>query len=205
MDKSESIASLAKAMVKAQTVIKPAIKDSNNPFFKSKYADLGSVFDACKDALNNNGITVMQPTSMKDGIVSVETVLLHESGEWISSLYPVKPAKENDPQSLGSAITYARRYSLASIVGVVADEDDDGNAGSGRHVEAPKRKPEDETEKFIKSLEALGYDRNTLNPVIKGIVGQDKDMHKLSREDTTTVYYKLKELAEKQGANKATT
>lgn len=127
MNKSESIVKIASALVKAQSEMGNAVKDSKNPFFKSKYADLNSVREACIPALNKNGISVLQPTSVVDGKLYVETLLLHESGEFISGLYEVIAAKQNDPQSLGSSITYARRYGLQAMVNIGA-EDDDGQA-----------------------------------------------------------------------------
>ena len=124
---------LATAMAKAQGQIKTALKDSKNPHFKSSYADLTSVWDACREALTKNGFSVIQRTDFEaGGEVWLETMLLHSSGEHVSSRYPLRPLKQ-DPQGYGSAITYARRYCLAAIVGVVADEDDDGNAASQRN------------------------------------------------------------------------
>lgn len=126
---SETIGKLAEALSKAQAKIKGATKDTANPFFKSKYADLASVWDACRDALTANGLSIVQ--TMGDGVggVTVITTLAHSSGEWIRGSLTLKPVKE-DPQGVGSAITYARRYALAAMVGV-APEDDDGNAASG--------------------------------------------------------------------------
>jgi hypothetical protein len=128
---SPTIAKLAVALAKAQGVILGAAKDSENPFFKAKYADLASVWDACRGPLSSNGLSVCQTTDvLNDGKVILLTQLLHTSGEWIVGRYPVCPVK-NDPQSLGSATTYARRYALMAIAGI-APEDDDGNAASGR-------------------------------------------------------------------------
>lgn len=130
MQKSESIAALAGALAKAQAVMQGAKKDSENPFFKSKYADLGSVWDACRDALTKNELAVIQTTEAENenGSIPVETLLAHSSGEWISGVLLVRPVKD-DPQGMGSALTYARRYALSAMVGV-APEDDDGNAAS---------------------------------------------------------------------------
>ena len=130
MKTSESILKIAPALLKAQKKIGSAVKDSVNPFFKSKYADLGSVMEACKDALNENGITVLQPVG--EGIL--ETVLLHESGEYISESMRIVSKSDNNPQEQGSAITYARRYSLQSLVFIPA-ADDDGNSSSPKPVE----------------------------------------------------------------------
>ena len=122
MNTSKSINQIVPALLSAQKVIGSAKKGASNPFFKSKYADLGSVMEACKEALNENGITILQPVS---GWM-LETILLHESGEWMSSETPVVCASVTDPQKMGSAITYARRYGLQSMVFIPA-EDDDGN------------------------------------------------------------------------------
>ena len=120
---------ISAALVKAQKAFGPALKTKNNPHLKSKYADLLACTEAVTDALNNNGIFLMQPTHSCDDGVIVETLFIHESGEQISSgrLY-IKAAKL-DPQGLGSALTYARRYSLMAACGI-AQEDDDGQAAS---------------------------------------------------------------------------
>ena len=140
MNRSESVIKLAQALVKAQKEMESAKKDAANPFFKSKYADYGAVLEACKGPLNNNGIVILQPHSIHvtlNGVIgTVETILLHESGEFISSDTQIKCAKENDPQALGSAISYARRYGLQSLV-ALPTEDDDGNAGAG-NTKAPQ-------------------------------------------------------------------
>lgn len=129
--KSDQINELAKALCKAQGKIKHAVKDSANPFFRSKYADLTSVWDAIRDAFQGEGLAVAQcPQVLDSGAAVLETTLMHSSGQWISSRVPLNPVK-NDPQGIGSAITYARRYALQSIAGVCAD-DDDGEAAQGR-------------------------------------------------------------------------
>lgn len=139
MQTSESINELATALAKAQGQIKGAVKDAENPHFRSKYADLASVWDACRAALTANGLSVIQaPRGVHtDGgwTVEVETRLLHSSGQWMGDTITV-PVGKPDAQGLGSALTYARRYALASFVGV-APEDDDGNAA----VQRPASKP----------------------------------------------------------------
>ena len=120
---------IASAMVKAQKSFGPALKTHTNPAFRSKYADLSACIEAVIDALNNNGIMLMQPLHECETGVTVETVFLHESGEQISSGKLHVPAVKQDPQGYGSAITYARRYSLMAACGI-APEDDDGNAAS---------------------------------------------------------------------------
>jgi hypothetical protein len=120
---------IATALLKAQKEMGNAIKDSKNPFFKSSYADLNAIREACMPALNNNGIVVLQPIVHIDGKNFVKTVLLHESGETFESLTEIVYSKQNDAQAQGSGITYARRYGLQSIVNIGA-EDDDGNKAS---------------------------------------------------------------------------
>lgn len=120
---------IATALIKAQQEMGTALKGASNPFFKSKYADLNSIREACIPALNNNGIAVLQPIVHIDGKNFVKTLLLHESGESIEGLTEIIYSKQNDAQAQGSGITYARRYGLQSLCNVGA-EDDDGNAAS---------------------------------------------------------------------------
>lgn len=129
---SGSIANISKALVSAQKDMGGAVKDAANPFFKSKYSDLASVVEVCKEPLNKNGVVILQPI-VKDaaGALQLETLLLHESGEWIASHTPIVVAKTNDPQAVGSAISYARRYGLQSLLSIPA-VDDDGEAAMVR-------------------------------------------------------------------------
>lgn len=144
MTRSEQINELAGALAKAQGTMAGAKKDSVNPHFRSNYADLASVWDACRDPLTANGLSVVQsPRLVSAGenawIVEVETTLLHTSGQFLADAVAV-PVTKPDAQGVGSAITYARRYSLSAFVGV-APEDDDGNAASqpqaNGHTSAP--------------------------------------------------------------------
>jgi len=125
---------IAKALIEAQKEMGNAKKDSVNPFFKSQYADLNSVREACIPALNAHGIAVLQPTVHVDGKNFVRTVLLHESGETFEAMTEIIYNKQNDAQAQGSGISYARRYGLQSLVNVGA-EDDDGQ----KAVEQPKK------------------------------------------------------------------
>jgi hypothetical protein len=149
---SLSIGKLAAALSKVQSQLKSAAKDSANPFFKSKYADLGSVWDACREALGANEFAVSQSAgSTPEGGISITTILMHSSGEWVGSEVAVKPTKAG-PQEAGSILSYLRRYSLAALVGVVA-EDDDGEAAEGRGAERGKpaakgRKPAPQVEEI---------------------------------------------------------
>lgn len=131
MRKSDAIKDLATSLAKAQSEIKGAVKDSVNPFFKRNYADLESVWDAVRVPLSQNGLSVVQTTSFTPECgTCVITTLLHSSGQWIEGTLPIAAVK-NDPQSIGSAITYSRRYALAAMVGVY-QTDDDGENGQGR-------------------------------------------------------------------------
>jgi hypothetical protein len=120
---------IASALVKAQKEFGPALKSSTNPAFRSRYADLSACVEAVIDALNNNDIFMMQPTHECDNGVIVETIFIHSSGEQISSGKLHVPATKHDAQGYGSALTYARRYSLMTACGI-APEDDDGAAAS---------------------------------------------------------------------------
>ena len=134
MTRSPEIHELATALAKAQGQIVGASKSAANPYFKSKYADLESVWDACRKPLTDHGLSVLQSphTDTVDGVlrVSVDTMLLHTSGQYISDTMTVA-AKDDSPQALGSCVTYLRRYALQSFAGV-APTDDDGEAAEGR-------------------------------------------------------------------------
>lgn len=131
MNQSEHINELASALAKAQGEMQAAIKDCINPFFKSKYADLGSIWDAARPVLSKNGLCIMQTTEMNGDKIIMVTTLAHNSGQWMKSHLPLNPSK-NDSQGVGAAITYLRRYSLSALVGVVCDDDDDGETAMGR-------------------------------------------------------------------------
>jgi len=138
MNKSENINELAAALSRAQGAIKGALKDSLNPHFKAKYADLASTWDACREQLAKNELSVVQMPDVSDtGGIAVETILMHSSGQWISSRF-VMPVPKPDAHGVGSAITYARRYALAAMVGI-APEDDDGNKAIETDKEDKKR------------------------------------------------------------------
>ena len=156
---SQSISAIAKALIKAQSEMGNAKKDTANNFLKSKYADLNSIREVVLPVLNENGIVVLQPMTTIEGKNYIKTVLLHESGQMIESLTEIIYSKQNDAQAQGSGITYARRYGLQSLVCVGA-EDDDGNAASkpttkpnetpGKIWLNPNTKPFDEAIAFIK-------------------------------------------------------
>ena len=170
MKNSETLTKIAPALVKAQSEMSNAVKDAKNPFFKSSYADLHSVREACIPALNKNGITVLQPTVYENGKPFVQTLLLHESGEYISSLTEIK--------SHGSGVTYARRYGLQSMCNI-GSEDDDGNAASAPVKKAEPTKKEKEV--LVKGSERWG---KVVNAFLKGIttIEQVKENLKVSPE-----------------------
>lgn len=136
--KSENIGKLAAALSKAQGEISFALKDASNPFFKSKYADLESVWSACNEALVKYELSIIQAPDFEGEQMYLSTTLTHSSGEWIQSRCPLL-LKTRDPQALGSAITYARRYALAAMVGVV-QVDDDGEGAMSRNSKKEEEK-----------------------------------------------------------------
>jgi hypothetical protein len=170
MENSESIKQIAIALLKAQSEMGNAKKDSNNPFFKSKYADLNSVREACIPALNNNKISVWQPTIHLDGKNFIKTILLHESGEFISGLTEIVYSKQNDAQAQGSGITYARRYGLQSLVNI-GSEDDDGNKAS-----EPEAKQDNKITEWLSEEQfnkAMTADKKGILATLKAYNGQN--------------------------------
>ena len=131
MKRSESIVKLSVALVKFNLEVEAITKDSLNPHFKNKFASLDTLILNTKPILAKNGLTVMQfPVNNENGSVGIETILIHESGEFIQAdTFYLKPVKQ-DPQGCGSAITYARRYSYQAILNLNMENDDDGNACS---------------------------------------------------------------------------
>lgn len=140
---SEGIEKIADALAKAQSEIGNATKAIVNDFFHSKYADLAAVIDVSREALTKNGLAVTQGTIPVGTELLMVTTLMHVSGQWLKSYYPVVAKDRTNPQQLGSASTYARRYQYSGVVGV-AQEDDDGNAASGQ--KAPAAPPAAATE-----------------------------------------------------------
>lgn len=143
MEKSESIKELAGALLRFQTTVGKIVKNCENPFFKSKYADLSTILETIRTPLADAGLSFVQ---FPKGNYELETLLMHTSGEWMSETYQMKPAKD-DPQGAGSVITYQRRYALGAILGLDIDTDDDGNEASkpkapSRAAEKPELKPE---------------------------------------------------------------
>ena len=186
MKNSEQINELAVALNKAQAEFMVAKKDAKNPFFKSKYATLNAVYEAIAEALLKNGLSVIQPIVGE----AVETTIIHTSGQFITSSCPIVCAKQNDPQAMGSAITYARRYSLASLLGVMTDEDDDAEKAMVRPApkravkeEAPKaeNKPTEKEQEPPKCLLTLSKFREKLEKIKDGSIdiSQEENQKKI--------------------------
>lgn len=128
--KSDNINDLIKSLIQAQSKFKKADKAALNPHFRSKYADFEAIVEACSSSLHDNGLCFSQTTRVDNGVVILTTTIFHITGQFISSDYPIMPIKQ-DPQAYGSALTYAKRYSLCAILGLVsAEEDDDGHKAS---------------------------------------------------------------------------
>ena len=142
------------ALSRAQASFKSAIKDANNPFFKSKYAPMSSIWDACKDGLADNGLFVSQPPSFTEGHWVVTTKVYNGEGQFIECALPIVVKPNHTPQEFGSALTYARRYSLSSILGIVTDDDDAEGAMA-------RDKPADKAESTPKATEEKPTDDKT--------------------------------------------
>lgn len=140
MKHSESIDKLAGALAKVQGALIAAPKQKTNPHFKSKYADLPALWEVSRKALSDNGLALLQLPKPMDGGICIETVVTHSSGQWISDEGLFVPATKQDAQGFGSALTYARRYGMGAILGLVSDEDDDGNAAAAKPAVTPATK-----------------------------------------------------------------
>lgn len=180
MKTSESVTKISAALLKAQRAITFAAKDATNPHFKNKYADLPAVIDAIKPALNEAGIMFMQTPSPSDsGSLALTTRLLHESGEWMEDTATV-PLPKNDPQGYGSAMTYARRYSLAAMTGLYQD-DDDGVAAMKPKAEPPKAEPLLSLDQITAIKDAANESGVTVDQICKaGKVRDIADIHAAS-------------------------
>lgn len=178
METSEQINELAAALSKAQGKITGALKDSSNPFFKSKYADLAACWDACREQLASNGLAVIQTTAdPAEGAVGVTVItrLVHSSGQWVQGRITLAP-KDSGPQATGSTLTYARRYALAAIVGL-AQIDDDAEAAQGRHNGLPRIDPRGEDHKRENMDEAQEYASRFRAALDSGIEGRILELH----------------------------
>lgn len=210
MNKSDSTVELTKALVKVQSELRGAKMDAENPFFKAKYADLASVWDACRELLASNELAVVQTTAVGENHqLIVETTLLHVSGEWITGQLPMILSK-NDPQGIGSAFTYGRRYGLSAMVGVCPEDDDAESATQRKPVSKPpvkkttkptiakewlkesitKLQEKDETTWGLKNLvpylTSIGAKGSTLSAMVESLPQNDKERFIQSIKDALT-------------------
>lgn len=190
---------IAQALVKAQKAFGPALKSSTNPHFKNRYADLAACVEAVVDALNENGIMLMQPCHEVATGVMIETLFVHESGETMSAGKLHVPAAKQDPQGYGSAITYARRYSLMAACGI-APEDDDGNAATQATQAAAKRAVSSAFEKQLsaaakKGTEALRAAWDAIGQEGRKAVGGAKmaELKAIAAESEKPIHQKMAE------------
>ena len=184
MRRSASITKIAAAFVAAQRMVQRASKSAENPHFKSRYADLASVMDACQDALGEHEIAVMQtPAPAQPGKLAMDTTLLHSSGEWFAATMELPIGRDSTPQAFGSAWTYARRYALAAFVGVCpVDDDDDGNRASqpDQRKQQQHQKPDTRaadkafTDRWSEILTGRGATQEQASKVIAGLLAQRK-------------------------------
>lgn len=157
---SEDINELALALSKAQREITPAIKDTTNPFFKSKYADLNSIWSVCREPLSRNQLSVTQIMDYDGDKIVLITILMHSSGQFVNSFLPIFMQKQ-DAQAFGSACTYAKRYALSAICGISCDADDDGNmatAAAKNYVRQPIKICPSKATSLVFLLKDVGID-----------------------------------------------
>jgi len=201
---SEQIGELAAALSKAQGQFKPLLKTAENPFYKSNYATLADQWDSVRQALTENGLALPQTTEILNEDLVLRTTLIHTSGQWLSFLYPVtakgrtlkdkanNPVGEEKPdaQAIGSAISYARRYSMAAVLGLAAEEEDDGEAASGRG----KQKPQKEQAK--ESPQADNLQDNEMKKLMKQIhaIGAQKGRTHDQLSETLTKFFKVESM-----------
>lgn len=189
METSPEINKLADALAKAQSEFKPAKLDMENPFFKSKYASLASVWESCRNPLTKNNLSVAQIVDNGDDLTArITTILMHNSGQWIKGELSLKPVK-NDPQGWGSVISYSRRYSLCGILGISSHaEDDDAEFSMGRKKQQPSKT-------FIESINKQ-RDRVGEEVFMKelGLAGYETVDEIKTRDKQITFYNKLKTL-----------
>lgn len=166
MERSESIKEIANALCKFQQEVGKIKKSANNPFFKSKYATLSDILDVIQEPLSNSGLSVMQ---LPVGENELETIIMHISGEFIASKYTMRPTK-NDPQGVGSCITYQRRYALGAALSLNIDEDDDGN----KACQSSTSKPANSNQKKVLTIEHLN-NKETMDVICKWIYSKSTE------------------------------
>ena len=193
MLQSESVKELNTALAKAQGELFAAKKDSINPHFKSKYADLASVWEACREALSSNGLSVTQmPAEFQNNIMTLVTRISHSSGEWLEQTMTC-PVGKPDPQGIGSCLTYMRRYALAAVVGVYQD-DDDANSASY----APKERPATLTDDELSKIKLLAVATHSDVAKIAQFYGK-KELHEIERLHFNKIIEQLEKKLKKDG------
>jgi hypothetical protein len=204
MNRSESISKLAVSLVKFNSEVSKIAKDASNPFFKSNYVTLDRLIEATRPILQENGLVVMQsPLSKEDGSIGIQTLLIHESGEFIES-EPIfmKPAKANDPQQAGSIISYMRRYSYQAILNLNTGEDDDANKSTGEENIKAKINNKSNvvvlSEDKIKELYKVGYSAGYTYPKVDNLVAQrcNKKTNEMTEEEYNTILNELKRIVD---------
>ena len=194
MNRSETISKLALALVKFNNEVSSIPKDAKNPFYHSEYVTLDKLIISTRDILQKNGLSVMQFPLSVDGKIGIQTMLLHESGEFIESvpLY-MTPAKVNDPQVAGSIISYLRRYSYQAILNLSTGEDDDANAATFVNSEPPKANGK-LTAKQVGRLLAIGLKAGVKESDIKAAIYKEfrkQKIEDLSKEEYDNVCSRL--------------
>ena len=200
MNKSESIKNLAVALGKFQGEVKNAVNSADNPFFKSKYAPLNEILNDVRPLLAKNGLSVIQMPGGDGSVVTMTTTLLHESGEWIESPELTLKADKATAQGAGSAITYARRYSLSAVLGITSEDDDDGNIASGNQNQPKQSKPAnkkvDVGEQAVMLQRCIDAGKVLDDEKKKKIFAENfpgKSVDKLSYKDLETLHELIKE------------
>lgn len=188
MKRSEDITELTKALVKFNSEVSKITKDASNPYFKNNYATLDQIVEEIRPLLTKNGLAIMQFPSGDGNTVSVTTLLIHESGQWIES-EPInmKPVK-NDPQAVGSCITYARRYSLQAFLSLNTGEDDDGNKAT--HTEPPQEElaSEKQLNLITQLLQKNVNEKHSfaqLHEALKERLGTTKNMEEWTKQEAS--------------------
>lgn len=212
MNRSESISKLAISLVKFNSEVSKIAKDAKNPFFKSNYVTLDKLIEATRPILQENGLVVMQsPLSKEDGSIGIQTLLIHESGEFIES-EPIfmKPAKVNDPQQAGSIISYMRRYSYQAILNLNTGEDDDANKSTSEEDKKSKlnNKSYSNNKKLseaqLKRMYVIGKNAGYENSKVDSMINQkyNKKACDMTKEEYDNVVEGLQKIADAKAEEK---
>jgi hypothetical protein len=203
LQQSENLEKLFEALSKSQSVMKPAVLDMTNPHFKSRYASLTSVHESCKGPLSDNGLSIIQQVFSSESGYYIRTMVGHSSGQWMANVFKLIVGRQ-DMQALGSAITYARRYGLSALIGIVDTEDDDANAAMPeikkeivRPMPPPREVPapvpsaptpqqkgslsEKQLNRYFAIAKGAGYPPAMARAVVVGLCG--KGLSECSRQD----------------------